>query len=257
MPVSVPAAILGPDGLPLRGNDPSSPAFGRAHEAGAWVEILAADGGVFPPDAQGEPQAANPVLYTTRIGLGVSPTAANAGRFGALVAPRPSALRLVVRVFDAPSKERAAFYGDSQVFTVNAVDAFMAVVSPVALPLDSGDDDGDGLNNSWEKRLGSNPLVRDSDEDGVGDNDEFRAGTDPAYALSNLSQAQVSLMDGQPRVQWASVSNRSYQVEAAADCADYVPVSPVVTATGATTSVSLADLPVPALNCFRIRLVEP
>ena len=39
------------------------------------------------------------------------------------------------------------------------------------------DDDGDGLNNSWEKSLGADPNNPDSDGDGMSDGDEHRAGT--------------------------------------------------------------------------------
>ena len=45
-------------------------------------------------------------------------------------------------------------------------------------PLDDGDADSDGLANSWERSLGSDPNAADSDGDGFGDGAEQLARTD-------------------------------------------------------------------------------
>jgi len=50
------------------------------------------------------------------------------------------------------------------------------IASPVAI---SFDDDGDGLSNDLEKRLGTNPLKKDTDDDGVDDKIEINNNKDP------------------------------------------------------------------------------
>ena len=49
---------------------------------------------------------------------------------------------------------------------------------------DSGDDDGDGLTNSEEEDLGTDPSNPDTDGDGYTDAEERHAGTDPADSES-------------------------------------------------------------------------
>lgn len=47
-----------------------------------------------------------------------------------------------------------------------------------------GDPDGDGLTNSQEVALGTNPRAHDSDGDGINDGDEVQAGSNPLDAAS-------------------------------------------------------------------------
>jgi len=49
----------------------------------------------------------------------------------------------------------------------------------------SGDRDGDGLTDTGEAELGTDPDDPDSDDDGWGDGDEVEAGTNPLYIHSH------------------------------------------------------------------------
>jgi thiol-disulfide isomerase/thioredoxin len=48
-----------------------------------------------------------------------------------------------------------------------------------------GDEDGDGLSNGDEIKLGTDPENPDSDDDGFDDGDEVASGTNPAYEFSH------------------------------------------------------------------------
>ncbi|BDX06652.1 reprolysin-like metallopeptidase [Planctobacterium marinum] len=54
------------------------------------------------------------------------------------------------------------------------------------------DSDGDGLSNSEEVYLGTNPLLSDSDHDGTDDLDELLQETDPTDILSRRSEITIS-----------------------------------------------------------------
>ncbi|MFH1463339.1 MAG: hypothetical protein ABIO70_03030 [Pseudomonadota bacterium] len=49
-------------------------------------------------------------------------------------------------------------------------------------PMPDEDADGDGLTDTEEAALGTDPADPDSDDDGFGDGDEVAAGTNPLYA---------------------------------------------------------------------------
>ncbi len=128
-------------------------------------------------------------------------------------------------------------------------------------PLDPADDDGDGLNNSWEKSMGSDPLLDDTDGDGMSDHAEFKARTDPTDPESNLRLAGVRFdPDGNAVVTWRSAPNVSYQIEVAGgglmQGGLFSGVGQLVTATD-----SWAETTIPAdtfgdEGLFRIRLAE-
>jgi hypothetical protein len=57
---------------------------------------------------------------------------------------------------------------------------------------ESGDPDGDGLDNLGEQTAGTDPLHPDSDGDGVSDGDELASGSNPTMARTALDWAAVS-----------------------------------------------------------------
>lgn len=250
-------SIIDAQGHALPGTDPSAPAFGWDAVKGDLVQVLQANNGVFPPRADGTPHGSNALLYVTRIGRGVIPQDGTRGQFAASVVPRPSGT-LVVRVFDGPSLAQATHYADSQAFVVNGNAMFMADITQVSQGF-AADSDGDGLNDCWEDYLGSDSDEWDSDEDGVGDEAEYRAGTDLDDDDSYLGLSSLQPVAGGPwKVAWDSVVGMSYQVEYADNLrgGTFVPVSDVVTATGAVCQVHVT-LTVPGPNgTFRVRLVD-
>jgi hypothetical protein len=215
--VGVNQAIVNEFGRPLKGTDSAASLFGLAEVEGDLIQVLqATDGKIYPPSANGQPDPRNVVIKTTRIGRGVVPATVENGMFGATLSPRPGGnSKIFVRVFNAPSQEAASFYGDSQLFTVKsfANEVFMANIASTSQPLDSADDDQDGLNNSWEKSYGSNPRSADSDGDGQTDGEEIVAGTDLLDAESAFVVAKVQLQGGSVQLSWNAVAGQTYVVE--------------------------------------------
>lgn len=234
----------------LKGSPQVQDAAGRCR-----VEIrTAADGVIRPPATNGTAHSSNPLLTTNSTsGIGANVKAADAGLFCMAFPVRPAAgTRLFARVYDAPTVAAAAFYVDSDVQDVPAYGTSLAVTFGAARPLDPGDADGDGLNNSWEKALGTaDRPTSDYDEDGMSDLHEMLAGTDPTDAASLLEfqavrsgaglmlPAEFDPLGQCLRIRWAAVPGRSYQLEAASrlgpalaggETPGFAPLGEVVTA---------------------------
>jgi len=80
------------------------------------------------------------------------------------------------------------------------------------LPTDS---DGDGLADSWEQlyfgNLDANPD-EDSDQDGVTNLNEYRAGTNPRDPASRFELIQITRLPEGTYLRWTSQPNRRYTV---------------------------------------------
>ena len=243
----------------LEGTDPLCYLFGITPVVGDLVQVLQADEPVRAPDAQGHPHPDNPLLYTTRIGIGISPDQSNSGRFGAALLERPRGM-IVVRIFNAPSLEEASFYADSQVFTVSGNVVFDPIVPRTDVPLDDADDDGDGLHNSWEKSYGSDPLNPDSDGDGIMDGAEHLAGTSPIDGNALLSMVRIQVQAGALSIEWDTVPGKTYQPEFHAldvgpESFSYQPIGPAMTATDGRMRMGVPTESMTGAACYRIRLV--
>lgn len=235
--------------------------FGQvlANEPGDLIQILFVNGQVYPPAVTGEPNVNNGVAYTTYMGYGVL-RETMLGCFSASVNPTPADNTLVIaRVFNAPTLQEASFYTDSQVFTTYQGRVFYPVFTATTNAIDPNDDDGDGLNNSWEKSLGTSSALADSDGDGMNDYHEFLAGTGGMNADEVLQM--VRLMPGEAdvlHVEWDSVPGKRYQLQVAdpelgTDAFDFVDVNETVDASaGAVTYTTVTNVPVGRL--FRIKL---
>lgn len=259
---------------------------GRASAPGALVMVLwAPSNTIYAPNVDGTPHPLNPPVSNglTAIGRQTAPSLANPGRFSiSLADPRPRSGTIFVRVFNKPTIEESSFYADSQLFTISGNTRFLAQIGPTTNALDTADDDGDGLHNSWEKSygtdplnpdtdgdeipdgletgLGSNPLLADTDGDGVIDGHEVRAGTDFGNSGSYLGVADL-IPDGFDLVvHWASVTGKLYQVEGAhslmnAAFTNLTEVIPAAPGDQTTTVITNAlDSTEPLM--LRIRLVE-
>ena len=261
--VGVDHSIVNELGQPLVGTDPFSSEFGIPVVEGALIQIMmVTDGIVYPPELNGEPDSRNIVLSTTRIGLGVSPALARSGMFSSLLAPRPSGgVKIFVRVFNASSLEEASFYGDSEVFTVSSLEnkTFMASVSATDKPLDSLDSDNDGLSNSQEGSMGTDPYTADSDGDDYSDADELVAGTD---SLNEDSYPQLTSIQyagpGLTRVEWwPNVSGRTYRIYFKNNLEDDesgMILATTVASTGVDNSVVLTNSSLPNTGSFVFRV---
>lgn len=211
-------AIVDEFSNPLRGTDPGASVFGITPEQGALVQILMSENGViYPPLPGGNPDPRNPLLSEAYMGRGVNPLAPHSGKFSAAVSPRPPfGTRIFVRVFNRPTIAASSFYKDSQTFLISSTahEVFNVQVDRTASALDTGDNDGDGVNNSWEKSLATDPDKVDSDGDTISDLQELIAGSDPANSSSYIEVGSISyLSDDSLSLAWDSVTGRLYHIE--------------------------------------------
>ncbi len=245
-------------------NEFGQPLSGTA-AGGARVEILSAPIGVYAPAMDGQPHPSNTVLAVAHIGAGADPGPGASGLVsGAILLDRTKATKLFARVFNRETRELSSFYGDSAVYTnpTAVYGVFSFEVSAAQQPLDPGDGDADGLNNSWEKSLGSNPNLDDTDEDGVSDGHEFRAGTELLDDQSFLAMIRVlPSAGGHLRVEWDSVAGKSYQLQYAPsemldDSLVFSNVNAAVTAADASAHTIVTNGASLPAGVFRVHLVE-
>jgi len=229
------------------------------------VQIYWASNSVInPPDYDGLPHPNNAPVAGGRTAIGnlVSPALLMPGRFSAaLASPRPPQnSRIFVRVFNAPTVEESSFYADSQLLQVKDNNVLVANIGDTVNPLDPRDDDGDGLNNSWEKSLGTDPNHWDTDGDGVSDHHEFLAGTDGLDEESFFAAVSIAPdSEGHAVLRWASVPGKQYIVQCmdptVPDWLDYEDVSDVITAHDFETQTTIPHGMTSGRAMYRVRLV--
>ena len=260
--------VLDQNGEPLEGLIDSDPAL-RAR-----VEIrTAASGTVVPPAEDGTAHAANPLVAPDSIG-GIGMNSCTPGVFAMVLPQRPAAgTKIFGRAFNAPTLAAASFYADTTVVAAPASGSSLVLTFGPAQPLDAGDADGDGLNNSWEKALGiDDRLTGDYDGDGMGDRDEMRAGTAPDDANSRLAivaierevvpaAAAAGAETSAVRVRFQSRPGKRYQLECAASLLgdqSFVPAGePILAGAGEYEIDVVVDLPADIeAGVFRLRLLE-
>ena len=184
------------------------------------VELLWASNSIaYAPALDGTPDPRNaPVLGgDSRIGSLTSPVLLKPGIFSLAIGGSnrpPSNSKFVVRAFNAPTRDAASFYGDSELLVTTNNDILVAHIGATTNAIDPRDTDGDGLNNSWEKSMGSDTNKWDTDGDGVGDGDEFRAGTGLLDPDSLFIMGGVTPWgDNGLRIEWDSVGGKTYYVQ--------------------------------------------
>ncbi len=127
------------------------------------------------------------------------------------------------------------------------------IVRPVSVAAIFSDDaDGDGLLNSNETALGTNPRSSDSDGDGMSDPQELIASTSPTNSASVLA-VQLSTGSSANQVSWFGVSNRYYQLEYTDNLTNgWTPKDSV--SSGANAKVVKLDITTSAKRFYRIRV---
>ena len=83
------------------------------------------------------------------------------------------------------------------------------------------DSDRDGLSDTEEGELGTNPNEPDTDRDGQDDLFEVNAGTDPLNGSSSFKITGFALEDGQVTLSWPSQSGREYEIEMSNDLIEW------------------------------------
>ena len=134
-----------------------------------------------------------------------------------------------------------------------ATNIIIPMVRPVSVTATFSDDaDGDGLLNTNETALGTNPRRRDSDDDGMNDAQELIAGTFPTNAASVLD-IQFNPTGSANELTWYGVSGRSYQLEYTDVLAsNWIPKGTVIT--GANAPITRLDINPTAGRFYRIRV---
>jgi len=226
------------------------------------VTYLAVNGVIEPPSTNGLPHVDTVEVVGGDAGVGfLAPLGiTDPGVFSLAITGdgRPTTgQKIFVRVFNAPTIEEASFYTDSQLITVNNNDRFALVLNATDEPIDSGDDDGDGLHNSYEKSHSTDKGNPDTDGDGMNDGDEIFADNDPLDEDSALVISFLQTDGNDILLTWQSVDGRDYQpqvssllVGAGGNFSDIgLPVA-------ATSTVTQIRIPDELLNTFHNYRVE-
>lgn len=89
------------------------------------------------------------------------------------------------------------------------------------LVLEANDPDRDGLLNSEEASLGTDPNLADTDGDGQDDGFEVRAGTDPLNPASIFAITDLDLTGTQVTLTWPSASGNTYDIQYSTDLVNW------------------------------------
>lgn len=181
------------------------------------VEIRVAENGVIiPPFKDGSAHPLNPLLRSSWAGKNVS--SKNSGLFCEVFVGRINPQnKIFARAYNRAAAKEATFYMDTPIYTAppQSMSATTLILSfGSARPIDANDDDGDGLNNSWEESLGiDDRLTSDYDGDGSSDYEEMLAGTAPDDPDSIFRIKSIAHLTNQTKIVWSSVPNKKYQIQ--------------------------------------------
>jgi len=266
--------VLDPFDRPLPGEH-AGPVRSRVE-----LRVVHPDHGIIRPNTNGMTHPYNPLLTPECTGgMGLNTSGKDNGLFCMVLPERPAAGgQVFARVYNAPTAEEATFYADSEPVALPTRELSDLVLEfGPAQPIDWRDDDGDGLENSWENLLGiADRPTADYDGDGMSDLEEMLTGTAPddpdsrlAFQLVNrLSEAEAMARGGDEnsrpvRVRWQSVPGKQYQLEyvpmltvADGEPPIFVPVGDIVTAGEGEFEIDmLVEVGEDLTGTFRVKLV--
>jgi hypothetical protein len=139
-----------------------------------------------------------------------------------------------------------------------AVDDWFTIIKP----WNSGDTDGDGLPDDYEREYGMNSnsaadATQDADEDGFTNSQEFHAGTDPTERDSRLSSS-IAKPGAGIAIRFQSSPGRRYVIERCVDlkAADWALFATNLEGTGGEISITDANPP-PDGAFYRVKLQQP
>ncbi|MFA7219085.1 MAG: hypothetical protein WC119_00975 [Synergistaceae bacterium] len=232
--------------------------LGTANNPQDKVLILRAEGGIFPSQQGGIPDPRNPQISGGEGGIGkfTSRSQDNTGRFGLVIGSTnrpPHGIKVFARVFNDPVPSRATFYGDSQIFTINYNDVFVVELGKTDKPIYPEDSDGDGLNDSWEMSLDTDPMDIDTDNDGYTDYIEFLSGRNPLGEDKDILITGIArLLNDWYAITWESTINARYIIQSSSDLLmPFEDISGVITAITEVTTESVCDTN--EIQFFRIK----
>jgi len=115
----------------------------------------------------------------------------------------------------------------------------------------NGDADQDGVSNDLEYSAGTNPTAKDSDGDGVSDLAELQAGSDPLNAIDK--PGFVVKIYTAAEVEFASEVGKKYQVQSVSDITGtWLNVGSVTNGTGNNISMTTSTRSGGTQNYFRV-----
>lgn len=179
---------------------------------GALVEIRNANNGaIISPDTNGVSHPNNPLIYSCEMGL----NSCVAGMFCAIFPLRINPTnRIFARTYNRASPQEATFYLDSPIYSPDNNGSSLVIEFGEVLPMDAGDSDGDGLNNSWEETFSIDDRpTPDYDGDGASDLQEMLAGTAPDDKDSIFKMLYITRSGISVGIGWTSAPSRTYQLQ--------------------------------------------
>jgi hypothetical protein len=131
----------------------------------------------------------------------------------------------------------------------------LPVVRPVSVTASFSDDaDDDGLLNTNETALGTDPRKKDSDGDGSDDSNELIAGTSPTNSVSVLA-VNLAFESFANELSFFGVSGRYYQIEYTGDLGGtWTPLGMV--SPGSDAVISEYDFTAGEKRFYRIRVSD-
>ena len=227
------------------------------------VTYRAVNGVIEVPSTNGTPHVDNVAVVggTEAVGYLAPMNLSEPGVFSLAISgnERPgTGEKIFVRVFNASTITGASFYADSQLITVNNNDRFALALNSTDQPVDPGDDDSDGLNNSYEKSLGTDKANPDTDDDGMNDGDEQVAGTDATDENSIFVVSYIDSAGDDVLLTWTSVAGKTYQAQAnplLTTPGGFTDIGGQVTATSTVTQIVLPDEFLQSFHNYRVEVL--